>query len=132
MAKAVATKPRKYTRNPGRGSKPGEHRGGRAKGTPNKMTRELKEMILQALDQAGGVKYLVRQAGESPAAFMTLLGKVLPLQVTGKDGGPIETRAVENMTPEQRRDEIKKILASEPQLAAIIATATEGVQRGQD
>ena len=63
---------------------------GRPKGTPNKITGDLKAMILGALDKAGGVDYLVRQAEESPAAFMTLVGKVLPLQLTGKDDGPIE------------------------------------------
>lgn len=73
-----------------RGSKPGERRGGRAKGTPNKVTKELKEMVLQALDQAGGVTYLTQQARDNPGPFLTLLGKVLPLQVTGKDGGPVQ------------------------------------------
>jgi hypothetical protein len=46
-------------------------------------------MILAALDSAGGVDYLTRQAETNPAAFMTLLGKVLPLQVGGRDEGPI-------------------------------------------
>lgn len=69
------------------GARPGA---GRKKGVPNKMTKELKEMILGALDDAGGQEYLARQAEETPAAFMTLLGKVLPLQLTGANGGPIE------------------------------------------
>lgn len=62
---------------------------GRKKGVPNKVTGELKAMILQALDQAGGVDYLVARAGDSPTAFLTLVGKVLPLQVAGngEDGG---------------------------------------------
>jgi hypothetical protein len=54
---------------------------GRPKGVPNKMTKALKEMILGALDDAGGQEYLARQAKENPSAFMTLIGKVLPLQV---------------------------------------------------
>lgn len=57
--------------------------GGRQKGSPNKVSRELKDMILGALDEAGGQAYLVRQAESSPAAFMTLVGKVLPMQVNG-------------------------------------------------
>lgn len=64
--------------------------GGRAKGTQNKVTREVKEMVLQALDLAGGVEYLARQANENPGPFLTLLGKVLPLQVTGEGGGPLK------------------------------------------
>jgi hypothetical protein len=66
--------------------------GGSRKGIPNKTTRDLKEMILGALQAAGGQRYLVQQAAKNPAAFLTLVGKILPLQVTGKDGGPIEHR----------------------------------------
>ena len=68
--------------------------GGRVKGTPNKVTSTLKDMILQALDQQGGAEYLYRQADENPAAFMTLVGKVLPMQVTGAEGGPIAFQEV--------------------------------------
>jgi len=72
-----------------RGSAPGERRGGRQKGTPNKATGDLKNMILGALAGAGGEAYLMRQAEENPAAFMTLVGKVLPLQLTGDPDNPI-------------------------------------------
>ena len=64
--------------------------GGRQKGTPNKQTAELKQMILDALTKKGGVKYLVAQADENPKAFMALLGRVLPMQVTGTNDGPIQ------------------------------------------
>lgn len=57
---------------------------GRPKGAVNKTTKALKEMILCALDDAGGQAYLVRQAEENPTAFMTLIGKVLPLSLDGK------------------------------------------------
>jgi hypothetical protein len=67
------------------GRKPGAAKtGGRVKGTPNKVTGELKDMILSALSQSGGVDYLVRQAEEKPVAFLALVGKVLPLQVNGE------------------------------------------------
>lgn len=63
-------------------AKPAGNRGlGRKKGSKNKFTAEVKDMILQALDKAGGVDYLARQAEENPGPFMTLVGKVLPLQV---------------------------------------------------
>ena len=67
--------------------------GGSRKGKPNKTTRELKEMILQALDGAGGIAYLQERANDprTASAFLTLVGKVLPLQVTGEGGGPVET-----------------------------------------
>ena len=63
--------------------------GGSRKGRPNKATAALKDMILEALDDAGGVSYLQKQANKNPSAFLTLVGKVLPLQVTGEGGGPI-------------------------------------------
>lgn len=65
---------------------------GRPKGSQNKFTADVKGMILEALSGAGGAAYLQRQADENPAAFMTLVGKVLPLQVTGENGGPVRTR----------------------------------------
>lgn len=68
----------------------GRKTGGRQKGSPNKTTAQLKDMVLQALAESGGVDYLKQTAIEHPAAFMTLLGKVLPLQVTGESGGPIQ------------------------------------------
>ena len=46
-------------------------------------------MILAALDKAGGEKYLAEQAESNPQAFMTLLGKVLPLQLQGDKDQPI-------------------------------------------
>ena len=73
---------------------------GREKGVPNKLTRDLKEMILEAANRAGdedpvvlkdgttvrgGVAYLMKRADDTPAAFMALLGKVLPMQVAGTD-----------------------------------------------
>lgn len=72
------------------GCKPGERRGGRAKGTPNKTTTQLKEAILQAAEEAhpqGIVGYLKLQSVDNPTSFMTLLGKVLPMQIAGEGTG---------------------------------------------
>ena len=59
--------------------------GGSRKGVPNKVTRELKEMILGALDAAGGMEYLQKRAEDprTASAFLTLVGKVLPMTVQG-------------------------------------------------
>ena len=56
---------------------------GRPKGTTNKVTKELKDMILGALEESGGVDYLVERANDprTAGAFLTLVGKVLPMQV---------------------------------------------------
>lgn len=70
---------------------------GRAKGTPNKTTKALKDAILLAAEATGCdgkgkdglVGYLKHVAASDVKAFSTLLGKVLPMQVTGEDGGPV-------------------------------------------
>jgi hypothetical protein len=51
-------------------------------------------MILGALSDVGGQAYLARQAEENPNAFMTLVGKILPMQVTGADGAGIVVQIV--------------------------------------
>lgn len=67
---------------------------GRTRGVPNKTTALLKDAILKAADNAGGkqglVGYLETQATANPGPFMALLGKVLPMQVTGEGGGAIQ------------------------------------------
>ena len=65
---------------------------GRPRGSSNKSNRLLKEAILQALDEAhpnGAVAYLKEQAELNPGPFLTLIGKVLPLQVSGEGGDAI-------------------------------------------
>jgi len=61
---------------------------------PAKVTKALKDAILEAGEVAGGkdgmVGYLVTQAKEQPAAFLGLIGKVLPLQLAGPGGGAIQ------------------------------------------
>lgn len=66
---------------------------GRKPGVPNKITAELKDMILGALSDAGGQDYLKQQAKKNPGPFLTLVGKVLPYQVTGEGGGPVKVEA---------------------------------------
>lgn len=72
-----------------KGTRPPAAGKGRPKGARNKLTRDVKEMILGALTAVGGQRWLEEQAKANPIAFMTLLGKVLPLQVTGEGGGPM-------------------------------------------
>ncbi|MCC6197734.1 MAG: hypothetical protein IT518_25065 [Burkholderiales bacterium] len=56
---------------------------GRGRGNPNKITKQLKDMILGALDECGGQAYLVRQAKAEPRAFLALLARVLPTEIKG-------------------------------------------------
>lgn len=87
---------------------------GRQKGVPNKMTREVKQMILDALERAGGVAYLAEKAESHPQAFMALLGKVLPLQVQGAgENGEIVVQRIERVVvqPNDNRLVIEGVVA---------------------
>ena len=59
--------------------KPGN--AGRPKGAVNHLTRDVREMISGALDDAGGRKYLAARAKDTPQAFLALLGKVVPKEI---------------------------------------------------
>jgi len=71
---------------------------GRPKGSRNKTTVALKEAILAAAEKHGEdgrgknklAGYCLKLAKEEPKAFAQLLGKVLPMQVTGEDDGQIK------------------------------------------
>lgn len=56
---------------------------GRKKGTPNETTREVKEMLRQALTKAGGVAYLTRCAKNprTASSFLALIGKLIPHEI---------------------------------------------------
>jgi hypothetical protein len=63
--------------------------GGRKPGTPNKMTTELKEAVIEAAQRVGSdrngkdglVGYLMRLGQDDTKTFGTLLRAVLPLQI---------------------------------------------------
>jgi hypothetical protein len=73
------------------GGKPGP---GRPKGSPNKVTAAAKDAIAQAAAELGGYARIVAWAREDAAnerAFWTTVyPKLIPVQVTGEEGGAIE------------------------------------------
>ena len=54
---------------------------GRKRGSKNKYTVAVKEMVEQALTKAGGVDYLLAQARDNPRAFLTLVAKLMPTKI---------------------------------------------------
>jgi len=74
-------------------------KGGSRKGKPNKTTAAIKDMIEGALQDVGGRAYLARQADENPSAFMGLLGKILPkdISVSGANGGDIIIKVIKTI-----------------------------------
>lgn len=75
-----------------RGSRPGERRGGRQKGTPNKTTATARAAFQLAFDGAGGVNALRRWAKKNLTEFYRLYARLIPVEHSGIDGHPIETR----------------------------------------
>lgn len=66
---------------------------GRPKGCINKNTQQIRDMIAEALDGVGGVDYLMEcaQDPKTKAAFLGLIGKVMPIQVQGDKENPLQT-----------------------------------------
>jgi hypothetical protein len=79
---------------------------GRVKGVPNKSTAAVKQALIEAFDELGGVPSLVAWAKKQPTEFYKLWAKMMPLEVSGPNGGPIQLEAVvgiiEKLTPEER------------------------------
>jgi hypothetical protein len=65
---------------------------GRPKGALDKGNALIREMIVEALNSAGGVGYLKRTAKSHPAAFLALIGKVMPVQLAGDPSNPLHHR----------------------------------------
>lgn len=72
---------------------------GRPPGSQNKVTKEVKQMVIDALSEAGGVEYLLACAKnpKTTSAFLTLVGKVLPLQVQGDPDNPVGIQVIERV-----------------------------------
>lgn len=53
----------------------------------------IREMIVEALHGVGGVDYLIDCANDpkTKTAFLGLIGKVMPVQVSGDQENPIKT-----------------------------------------
>jgi hypothetical protein len=96
-----------------RPSRPGERRGGRAKGTPNRTTQTLKDAILAAADEAhpdGKVGYLKWLAVNNSTAFASLLGKVLPKEI---EAGVNVRHTLEDLVLASMRQEPREAMAGQ-------------------
>jgi len=81
---------------------------------------DLDDDTAAAVAEVGNTRDGVKIKFHDKKGALADLAKMLGFMVekhehTGKNGGPIETRSNE-MTPEQRRDEIKRLLAENPAL----------------
>jgi hypothetical protein len=62
---------------------------GRKKGVPNRLTTAAREAFQMAFEGLGGVPALTQWAQENPTDFYKLFARLIPVEVTGKDGGPV-------------------------------------------
>jgi hypothetical protein len=71
---------------------PGKPKG--AKDTKPRVTKTLKMMAMEALDNVGREEWFEKQAKENPTAFMNFLSKYVPTEIkaelTGPGGGAIQ------------------------------------------
>ena len=94
--------------------------GGRTKGTPNRESKALRELILGALDELGGQDYLVEQGRTNPGTFLMLIGKVLPTTLAGDPNAPL---VLVPLTEEQQQEQARQ--RREQAVAAIRAAFAE-------
>jgi len=81
MADSNQVKPTEARRKPPNAGK------GRKPGSKNKLSASVKDAIIKAAENAGGeegmIGYLTKQAKDNPNAFLSILGRVVPMETTG-------------------------------------------------
>lgn len=72
---------------------------GKPKGALSKTTKAAKDAIAQAADELGGSDRLVAWVKEDPSNervfWGTIYPKLLPLQLTGEGGGPVQVSTIQ-------------------------------------
>jgi hypothetical protein len=89
---------------------------GRKIGSQNKVPVEMKIMIRNALEKLGGEDYLVSAGKDNLAAFLSLLGKIIPQEQ--KITGEIEHK-VTPLTPQEQADRLDAIVRHRNKLLEI-------------
>jgi len=70
---------------------------GRPKGSVNKKTAQVKEALQAVYTKKGGDTALLAWAKENETEFYKLWGRMLPQEVSGPEGGPIELAGIERI-----------------------------------
>lgn len=82
----------KQSNNSNRGGK--REGAGRPAGVPNKMSTSVKENVIEVFDAIGGVKEMAVWAKDNKTQFYNLYAKLLPHQLTGEGGGPLQVESI--------------------------------------
>jgi hypothetical protein len=86
---------KKGSANPGSKARRAQTGSGRAKGTKNKFSRDVKESILNALEQLGGDQWFVKlgKSSKHKSSMAGLVKALIPIQVQGAGAGSPEEQA---------------------------------------
>jgi hypothetical protein len=68
----------------------GAKTGGRKSGTPNKLSASAKENIAAVFVRLGGYEAMTNWASENQTDFYKIYARLIPVELTGKDGGDIK------------------------------------------
>jgi len=82
---------------------------GRKKGQQNRNTTTIKAAFKAAFDGLGGIEALMKWARDNPTDFYKQVTKLIPTELVGPDGGPIQ------LTQAQRNELHDKIMAFHPE-----------------
>jgi len=88
---------------------------GRKPGTPNRLTKDVRDAILQVADGLGGADQMLEWAKSDPVnerifwsqIFPKLLPKEVKQELTGPDGGPLETVTRVELVPMTKHGDSK-------------------------
>ena len=109
VSKVVESSEKRRPPNAGKGRKPG---------TVNKTTAAVKEALMTAFDDIGGVDALAVWAKENQDKFYPIWAKLLPQEIKGE-------LEINNVTPEERNQRVAAILeAARNRRARAVGDAT--------
>lgn len=77
----------------------GTKTGGRQVGSANRITGLAKDNIAAVFNRMGGTAAMAKWAKANPTDFYKLYARLVPVQLTGEGGGPIETKNTWNLMP---------------------------------
>jgi len=73
--------------------------GGRKKGVPNKITTDMRAIVLEALEKLGGADWLANQAARNPKDFMAMLCKMIPKTLDKHVNGNVSLSVLSEFGP---------------------------------